>query len=105
VELGYSPQHGIPEEVFIHDIEEDADGHGPAELVNERLGLGFACASASGTAHLWQWKMMGERDYVMAWNPATAALAAAPKPVKPTPPASCPARLRYARVELEAVEL
>ncbi len=65
-----APRHGVPEQVFIHEPVPDADGFGLAELVNARLGLGFRVRFRSAELpYLWQWKMMGERDYVMGLEP------------------------------------
>lgn len=65
-----APQHGVPEQVFIHEPTPDADGFAQAELFNARLGLGFRVRyRAAELPYLWQWKMMGERDYVMGLEP------------------------------------
>jgi hypothetical protein len=65
-----APRHGVSEQVFIHDVDADADGMGQAELVNARLGLGYRIRFRKAELpHLWQWKMMGERDYVMGLEP------------------------------------
>ncbi len=65
-----APQHGVPEQVFIHDAKTDADGMCRAELVNARIGFGFrVCWRKRELPWLWQWKMMGERDYVMGLEP------------------------------------
>jgi hypothetical protein len=65
-----APQHGVAEQVFIHDADADADGMAQAELVNTRLGLGYRIRFRKAELpHLWQWKMMGERDYVMGLEP------------------------------------
>lgn len=68
--MATGPLHGVPEQVFVHDAVPDADGFGQAELVNARLGLGFRVRFRTAELpHLWQWKMMGERDYVMGLEP------------------------------------
>lgn len=65
-----APQHGVPEQVFIHDVTPNADGMAQAELVNPSLNLGFRVRfRKEELPHLWQWKMMGERDYVMGLEP------------------------------------
>jgi hypothetical protein len=69
-----APRHAVPEQVFIHDVEEDADGFAQAELLNPRLGLGYRIRFRKAELpHLWQWKMMGERDYVMGLEPCNCA--------------------------------
>lgn len=65
-----APAHGVPEQVFIHQPPTDADGFAQAELVNRRIGLGFRVRyRAKELPWLWQWKMLGARDYVMGLEP------------------------------------
>lgn len=64
------PRHGMPEQVFIHTPAADGDGYGEARLLNDRLGLGFRVRFRTRELpYLWQWKMMGERDYVLGLEP------------------------------------
>ncbi|HEY3265751.1 MAG TPA: aldose 1-epimerase family protein [Armatimonadota bacterium] len=64
------PESGIPEKVFIHDVRPDADGFAKAELYNPALNLGFRVRwRKAELPNLWQWKMLGDRDYVMGLEP------------------------------------
>lgn len=65
-----APVHGIEEQCYLHDVAPDADGMAQAEIWNPRLELGFRVRYRKAELpNLWQWKMMGERDYVMGLEP------------------------------------
>lgn len=65
-----APVHNIAEQCYVHDVVPDAEGMAQAELWNERIGLGFRVRYRKAELpHLWQWKMMAERDYVMGLEP------------------------------------
>jgi hypothetical protein len=65
-----APTHNIEEQCYVHDVITDAEGMAQAEIWNERIGLGFRVRYRKAELpHLWQWKMMCERDYVMGLEP------------------------------------
>jgi hypothetical protein len=65
------PTPGYEEQVFYHHPRADEDGYAQAVLVNEALGFGaYIRFRTAELPHLVQWKMMGERTYVVGLEPA-----------------------------------
>ena len=101
-----APTHNLAEQCYVHDVAADADGMAQAEIWNGRIGLGFRVRYRKAELpYLWQWKMMGERDYVMGLEPVNCgpggrAAARAAKQVGILPPRGSVTH----RVVLEAFE-
>lgn len=65
------PVNGAPENVYFHDLTADSDGNTVVGIVNDRLALGvYVKFSKRQLAHLTEWKMMGEAEYVLGIEPA-----------------------------------
>ena len=67
------PTPGFQEQVFYHDLAGDSDGKTCAAIVNERIadGLGlYVRFSLRQLPRFVQWKMLGERTYVVGLEPA-----------------------------------
>ena len=66
-----SPTQGYREQVFYHDLPEDAEGRATMSLVNPRLGLKLTVRFRKAELpNLVQWKMMGYGAYVLGLEPA-----------------------------------
>jgi len=66
------PRAGFVEQCYYHHF---AGGRGLAKLYNPAAGRGFALSfDARSLKHLVQWKMLGERDYVLGLEPCNARL-------------------------------
>jgi galactose mutarotase-like enzyme len=65
------PTRGYAEQVFYHQPRADAEGYAVAALVNQALHFGaYVRFRVAELPHLVQWKMMGERTYVVGLEPA-----------------------------------
>ncbi len=71
------PQAGFAEQVFRHDLPEAgsaSDGLASATLSNAALGLSLTVHVDQRTLpHLFQWKMLGQGEYVLGLEPANCA--------------------------------
>jgi hypothetical protein len=68
-----APQPGYREQVFFHDLAEDAEGFVAALLVNSRLQLGlYVRYRRRELPRYIEWKMMGQGTYVVGMEPANA---------------------------------
>jgi len=68
-----APTPGYVEQVFHHMPLADGDGAVHVELENPELGIGVRWAYEKATLpHLFQWKMMGEGEYVLGIEPANS---------------------------------
>ena len=69
-----APIPNFKEKVYYHEMKKDESGLIHCALVNENLegeGLGFYVTyKKSQLPHFIQWKMMGQRDYVVGMEPA-----------------------------------
>jgi hypothetical protein len=66
-----SPISGYKEQVFYHDLIADNNGLASALLANRTLGLGvFAQYRQKELPRFIQWKMVGEGEYVLGFEPA-----------------------------------
>lgn len=65
------PTPGYEEQVFYHHPRADEDGYAMAALVNGALHFGaYVRFRTAELPHLVEWKMMGERTYVVGFEPA-----------------------------------
>ncbi|MDR3644664.1 MAG: aldose 1-epimerase family protein [Clostridia bacterium] len=65
------PVDGMPETVFVHEIQADADGYSYAGEYNEKLGLGVCVRTrAENLPYMVEWRSMGSSDYVLGIQPA-----------------------------------
>ena len=66
-----SPIPGYKEQVFYHDLISDDNGFASAVLENRKLGLGvFVHYRQKELPRFIQWKMVGEGEYVLGFEPA-----------------------------------
>jgi hypothetical protein len=66
------PTTGFREQVYRHELPEDRDVL--VRVTNDTIGVEFALAfSSSQLPHLYQWKMTGERHYVLGVEPSNSA--------------------------------
>jgi hypothetical protein len=66
-----APNAGYNEQVFYHDLIAANDGFATALLANRKLGLGvYARYRQHELPRFVQWKMAGEGDYVLGFEPA-----------------------------------
>jgi hypothetical protein len=69
------PVAGFREQVFYHDLEEDADGFSSAALVNPRLALGVTVRfRRRELPRFTEWKMMAQGTYVVGLEPANCGV-------------------------------
>lgn len=69
-----APTHGYAEQVFRHVPRVAGDGTARAELGNPALGITLRITYAAGSLpYLYQWKMMGEGEYVVGLEPSNCA--------------------------------
>jgi hypothetical protein len=65
------PTAGYTEQCFFHDVDADADGMARMTLRNPDSGLAMEVAYRKAELPFFtQWKMMGEQEYVMGFEPA-----------------------------------
>lgn len=65
------PVAGYKEQVFYHDLVTDASGFSTALLVNDKIQLGlFVQFRKKELGRFVQWKMVGEKEYVLGLEPA-----------------------------------
>jgi len=65
------PTQGYVEQCFFHDVEADADGMARMTLRNPDSGMSMEVAYRKAELpYFTQWKMMGEQEYVMGFEPA-----------------------------------
>ncbi|MCE5345444.1 MAG: aldose 1-epimerase family protein [Bacteroidales bacterium] len=65
------PQKGYEEQVFIHTMKSDASGKTMVTLQNRNSGIALTIKyNAVQLPYLWQWKMMGQGDYVLGLEPS-----------------------------------
>lgn len=65
------PQHGYREKAYFHELGAAPDGQTGTAVVNPRLGFGvYVRFDRSELPHYTEWKMMGERNYVLGMEPA-----------------------------------
>ena len=70
-----APVPGYREQVFSHDLAGDAEGFAAAALVNPRIALGLSLRYRQRELPRYtEWKMMGERDYVVGMEPANCGV-------------------------------
>jgi galactose mutarotase-like enzyme len=70
-----APVRGYREQVFSHELAADAAGFAAAALVNEEIGLGLSLRYRQRELPRYtEWKMMGERDYVVGMEPANCGV-------------------------------
>jgi hypothetical protein len=72
---GSPPIHALKDQVHQHHVTPDADGWGSAALVNHEFnhgeGIGLHIRyHAAELPYFWQWRMVGEGNYVMGLEPA-----------------------------------
>jgi hypothetical protein len=66
-----TPTHGFTEMVFIHRPVPDEDGLAAIELTNPKMGLGLRWRyETASLPYLYEWKMMGEGNYVVGIEPS-----------------------------------
>lgn len=66
-----APIRGYKEQVFYHDLVADSNGFASAVLANRTLGLGlFTRYRQMELSRFTQWKMVGEGEYVLGFEPA-----------------------------------
>jgi hypothetical protein len=66
-----APVSGYKEQVFFHDLNGDNNGFASVMLANRKLGLGvFAHYRQKELPRFIQWKMVGEGEYVLGFEPA-----------------------------------
>jgi galactose mutarotase-like enzyme len=64
------PAPGYAEQVFFHHPRAGADGFAQAALVNRALNFGaYVKWRVAELPIMWQWKMMGARDYICGLEP------------------------------------
>lgn len=70
-----APVPGYREQVFSHDLDVDKEGFASAALVNPRIALGLSLRYRQRELPRYtEWKMMGERDYVVGMEPANCGV-------------------------------
>lgn len=68
----FPPQAGFVEQCYYHTF---CNGRGLAKVFNRNIGKGLAISFDAGRLdHFVQWKMMGERDYVLGLEPCNNSL-------------------------------
>jgi hypothetical protein len=68
----HAPVSGYQEKVYFHTMRPGADGRVTCALINRRLGDGVGLRLRYSRAELpffTQWKMLGEREYVLGMEP------------------------------------
>jgi hypothetical protein len=73
----HGPIYGFQQQLFVHDVEPDADGWVAARVVNRAFdgGRGLTLTiryRKDELPYLWQWRNFKERAYVMGVEPANA---------------------------------
>lgn len=64
------PEADYKEQVFIHTMRTDAEGNAKVTLQNRKLGISLSLKFDTKTLpYLWQWKMMGQGEYVLGLEP------------------------------------
>jgi hypothetical protein len=101
------PSHPFPEQVFRHRLPDDA-GEARAVLTNPRLGLALTLAfDTAELPHLFQWKMLGSRAYVLGLEPANSPVIEGRATARETGalPVLEPGESRHYRLTFRAVAL
>jgi hypothetical protein len=66
-----APIAGYAEKAYFHDLGADGDGRTGTAVVNRRLGFGvYVRFNRRELPHYCEWKMMGQRNYVVGMEPA-----------------------------------
>ncbi len=66
----HAPISGYKEKVYFHTMRPSADGQVTCALINRRLGIGLRMRySHAELPFFTQWKMLGEREYVLGLEP------------------------------------
>jgi hypothetical protein len=68
----HAPVSGYEERVYFHTVKADRDGWVTCALINRRLGDGLGLRlryRQSELPYLTEWKMLGEREYVLGIEP------------------------------------
>ena len=69
------PVTGYVEKVYYHSMKPDSRGEVRIELINKKLNLKFYIKySAENLPNFVQWKMMGEREYVVGLEPSNCSV-------------------------------
>ena len=67
------PTAGYHEKAYFHDLGTDAALNTGTAIVNRRLGFGvYLKFNRAQLPHFCQWKMMGQRNYVVGMEPCNA---------------------------------
>ena len=71
----HTPAPDYPEQVFLHQPDDDGSGYGQAALVNRALGFGaYVRFRLAELPNLVQWKMMEQGTYVLGLEPASCGI-------------------------------
>ena len=66
-----APQAGVKEQNYLYPVIQDEDKNGLALVINDRVGFGVYIQTSGDTLpYFCEWKMMDERDYVLAVEPS-----------------------------------
>lgn len=69
----HGPAAGYHEKAYIHDLAAGADGWTQTAIVNRALGHGvYVRFSREALPYYCEWKMLGQRNYVVGMEPANA---------------------------------
>jgi hypothetical protein len=102
------PTGGFREQVFRHTLVPGPDGLVRAKLVNPEIKLSLTLSyNPSTLPHLFQWKMMGEGEYVLGIEPANSSAieGRAVARQREDLPMLAPAETRLYQLEIEVQDL
>ena len=69
-----TPQEGVAEQCYVHELERDENGYAKYSLYNKSLNKSIAVKYDARTLDKFvQWKMCGEGDYVLGLEPGNSA--------------------------------
>ena len=64
------PSKGYAEQVFFHDLKQSTSGNTCVGIINESISFGISIKfNKNELPYFTQWKMMGQQDYVMGFEP------------------------------------